>query len=518
MTDVLVRQKLVLPRPAPGREIPALGASWPLTTAWGTLAVSAIVTAVPVYFHLAGQMFGIAITVVLGLMAVGRAAPAVPVALVFAWVFQNLFVAFVSPHITTLDDFNKIRAYNFLFTAVVWVAIIVGFWISRSDHDRRLCKLIDLTTAVLILIGVYFLIGFTHNPSSAASYLRNIATPFFMFQIIAIISYRHQVSVTRALMVITAIVIGYGYLEFFAHKALFPLINGDDYLRLRMTNEIESGYWLKEMQRTGFVIRSYLDTMVVEFLNTPLLGNLGLSFYRLVGPNFHPISFAYTLAVLSIFLAATGSLWFALLSFPLLLIVGSKGALVFTLLLLLALALSRWLSPRLLLWSYVAMLLVYTVATILLGIWAQDYHVIGFIGGIKGFLAQPWGRGIGVGGNLSLNMTGIDWDRSQELGYTDVAVESAVGVILYQMGVFGLAVLGSIVWIAMRLWTLYVRSRERIFAIAAFALLTITVNGIFQEEALFSPLAFGLIIAFAGLLIGRSYRTPAQSMRPAVGG
>jgi hypothetical protein len=133
--------------------------------------------------------------------------------------------------------------------------------------------------------------------------------------------------------------------------------------------------------------------------------------------------------------------------------------------------------------------------------------VIGFIGGLKGFFAQPFGRGIGVGGNLSLNMTGIDWSRSQELGYTDIAVESAIGVILYQMGIFGIAVLGAIVWIAMRLWRIFLQSRERVYAVAALGLITITVNGIFQEEALFSPLAFGLVIAFAGLLMGRSYRT-----------
>lgn len=506
MTDVRALSKPVLPDCRVRAAWLAAGPSWPATTTWGTLAISLVLTGVPVVFHLAGQMFGIAATVVLSLMAVSRAAPAVPVALIFAWLFQNLFVAFVSPQISGLDDFNKIRAYNFLFTAVAWVTVAILYWIARNTYDRRLRKVMDLSTGVLVLIGIYFVIGFLQDPTSAASYLRNIATPFFLFQIFAIIAYRHRVSVTGALMVMTGVAIVYGYVEFLAHSTLFPLINADDYLRLRMTNEMESGIWIKEMQKSGLVIRSYLDTMTIDFLNTPLLGDPGLTFYRLVGPNFHSISFAYTLAVLSVFLAAAGSLWFALLSFPLLLLVGSKGALVFMLFLPFALMCSRWLRPRVLLWSYVALLLAYTVAAFLTGMWAQDYHVIGFIGGIKGFLAQPIGHGLGVGGNLSMNMTGIDWSRSQQLGYTDVAVESSVGVLLYQMGVFGVVVLGAIVWIALRLWQIYLQSRERIFAIGALGLLTIMVNGIFQEEALFSPLAFGLVIAFAGLLLGRSYR------------
>jgi hypothetical protein len=141
-----------------------------------------------------------------------------------------------------------------------------------------------------------------------------------------------------------------------------------------------------------------------------------------------------------------------------------------------------------------------------MGIDARDYHVIGLIGGLRGFLKNPLGHGIGSGGNLSLDMTTIDWNRSQNLGSTDVAVESAVGVLLYQMGVFGLVLLGLIGWIAIKLWRRYLDTRERVCAVAALGLLAITVNGIFQEEALFAPLALGLLLAFSGLLLGRAYR------------
>jgi hypothetical protein len=91
-------------------------------------------------------------------------------------------------------------------------------------------------------------------------------------------------------------------------------------------------------------------------------------------------------------------------------------------------------------------------------------------------------------------------------------MESAVGVLFYQMGIFALVPLATLVWLAVKLWGLYMASRDRLFAAGAFALLTITVNGIFQEEALFSPLALGVVVALAGLLLGRAYRAvPAEA-------
>jgi hypothetical protein len=133
--------------------------------------------------------------------------------------------------------------------------------------------------------------------------------------------------------------------------------------------------------------------------------------------------------------------------------------------------------------------------------------VIGFVGGVLGLMSNPIGRGIGVGGNLAVDATTIDWARSQQLGHVDPVVESAIGVMFYQMGVFAIIPLAILIWLAFKLWALYRRSHDRLFATGAFAILTVMVNGIFQEEALFSPLALGLVVALAGLLLGRAYRT-----------
>jgi hypothetical protein len=216
-------------------------------------------------------------------------------------------------------------------------------------------------------------------------------------------------------------------------------------------------------------------------------------------------------------LAALGSWWYVILALPLLLVVGSKGALIVTVLVTPAIAALPYLRGRAPLWLFVAVLAIYAAAGITAGIRMQDYHVIGFVSGVNSLLGNPIGRGIGVGGNLVVEVATIDWNRSQHLGQMDQVMESAVGVLFYQMGVFALVLLAALIWLAVKLWGLYMASHDRLFAAGAFALLTITVNGIFQEEALFSPLALGVVVALAGLLLGRAYRTtPAEAVRHVV--
>jgi hypothetical protein len=41
---------------------------------------------------------------------------------------------------------------------------------------------------------------------------------------------------------------------------------------------------------------------------------------------------------------------------------------------------------------------------------------------------------------------------------------------------------------------------------SALSILVLCVNGVFQEEALFAPLALALTLGFAGFVLGRTYR------------
>lgn len=471
----------------------------------GSLALAVLATVLPLVFHLAGQTIGVATCVVLALMIASAAPAAIPITLIFAYLCQNLFVAMLSTQITSIDQLNFLRGYNFIMTVVIWATLSAGFWLARGSFDRRFRGLMDATTFVLVVIGIYFLIGVMANPASAATYLRNVSAPFLLFQIFALVAYRHRVSLMAAFLVLAVFALAYGYLEMFAHEHLLRAINGDNYIKWRIKQDYESGLWLRDMHETGRVMRSYLDALTVDFLNSPWFRDLGLQFYRLLGPNFHSISFAYVLAFFGVVLMALGQWWYLIAALPLVLVIGSKGALAFMLLVSAGLALVRLFRGGWTLYLYMLALGVLAALGIVTGIKEQDYHVIGFIGGLNGFLSNPLGRGIGAGGNLSLT-AGVDWSQSQQLGHTDIAVESAVGVLLYQVGIFGILILLIVGWIATRLWRLYRQTGDRLYAMAALALITIGVNGIFQEEALFAPLAFGMLAAYAGLLLGRGYR------------
>jgi hypothetical protein len=128
-----------------------------------------------------------------------------------------------------------------------------------------------------------------------------------------------------------------------------------------------------------------------------------------------------------------------------------------------------------------------------------DFHVLGFLGGLKGFVVNPLGRGLGFGGNLSEDFAQIDWAQAQAEGATEVAVESAVGVALFQMGVAGALALGLFGHLALSCWRAWRAGGEALLAVCAFALLAILANSVLQEEAAFSPLALGLLAFFAAM-------------------
>jgi hypothetical protein len=132
------------------------------------------------------------------------------------------------------------------------------------------------------------------------------------------------------------------------------------------------------------------------------------------------------------------------------------------------------------------------------GLSVDDYHVIGLLGGLNGFLQNPLGHGIGVGGNLSVDVTSTDlekeWNLNQRYG-AEVPLESAIGVLLYQMGV-GATAVAYIIWTAFRSSIHHLKSAT---GLVPLSITVVTVNGLLQEEA-FSPYALGLLAVFAGVL------------------
>jgi hypothetical protein len=155
--------------------------------------------------------------------------------------------------------------------------------------------------------------------------------------------------------------------------------------------------------------------------------------------------------------------------------------------------------------------LVYAAIGLYVGLQIGDYHVIGFMGGWNGFVQWPFGRGLGVGGNLGADFSSINWSAAQAAGAVDGAVESAVGVLLYQMGIAAVVPLAYYAAIALLIWRRYRRSMLLVQGVAAYGILITLVNGIFQEEALFAPLALGILLALAGLALGNSIRAEAAA-------
>ncbi|ODS00514.1 hypothetical protein AUC68_14725 [Methyloceanibacter methanicus] len=368
---------------------------------WGGIFLGLLAIGLPVTLHLVSPALAILLCAVVAVMVANFATSVVPVVLVFSYLFQNLVVAFVSPGLSSPQELDAIRAYNFVITAVVWLVLYAGYWIERKDMDPRLRRLIDFTTGALVLIGLYFCLGAVSNFVPAVVYLRNVATPFFLIQIFALVAYRGKVEFVRPLAVMAFLALMYGYAELFFQEDFYKLTNGEAYLKLGVQKSFEQGTFLEEMQQTGFVLRSYLDTMQVSLFNTPLLADWNITVSRVVGPNFHPISYAYFLVGASLILMATGRWLVPVLAVPLVLIVGSKGAVILFALCAMALFLSKYVPASRRYWFYMLILTVYAVAGIIVGIRTSDYHVVGFIGGIRGFLANPLGHGLGAGGNLS---------------------------------------------------------------------------------------------------------------------
>jgi hypothetical protein len=223
--------------------------------------------------------------------------------------------------------------------------------------------------------------------------------------------------------------------------------------------------------------------------------------FRVGGPVMNPISNAYVLAVCGLVALSLGRLRWLIVIGPLLVVVGVKGAT-----LLIVCSLAAWLvwyftrdaKISLIFGFFLAAL--YVSSGLYVGLQNDDFHVIGFMGGVHGFVLNPIGHGIGVGGNLSAKAAaGFNWTGGGGLQRTgaDFALESAVGVLLYQMGVASVAIF-AVFFVALRNapWRHIAGQTDILLVALAF----IVLNGIFQEEA-YSPYAAGILMLFTGSMI-----------------
>ncbi len=453
-------------------------------------------------------LFGVLASFSMTLLLAIMLPAATPVLLITAFMFQNMAVAFFIPLMGDGAGFDAVRGLNFIILLTAFSSFILAAFLHTNRLPKQTRHWLLLTLAVIGLVVLYLGLGAVRGDiKDALIYFRNTLTPLASFAIGLSVASLYRVHMSKILLWLGLAAIAYGYAELFFTFDFLALFNGDEYFYLRLAGQIESGYWDRIMEQTGFVLRGLDDVMMVPFLNMQFFDQWFPRVFRLSGPNIHPISYAYALAVISAFMLYSKRGWFLFLSIPLLLIIGSKGALV---LLLCAISLkisTKLIGLRLSVIGMVLVLTAYIGAAIIYGRANGDYHVLGFLAGIRDFLRNPAGQGLGFGGNLSSSIKNVlSWTRAQHLGVADIPVESALGVMLYQMGIATTFYFALLIGIIRACYKMFVRTGAEVYLFGIAAITTIIANSVLQEEAIYSPLALGLTLCMVGISMGQYWR------------
>ena len=166
-------------------------------------------------------------------------------------------------------------------------------------------------------------------------------------------------------------------------------------------------------------------------------------------------------------------------------------------------------SKRLLIAAALGFSAFYVVYGIRTGLEIGDFHSLGFMGGVYGFLANPLGHGLGGWGqSWAQAFQRRYWEKMQNAGAADVGLESAVGVMLYQMGIGSVAVFAALLRLLQKApFGTSPRPGAAPTDLLFIGLWIGLTNGVFQEEA-YSPYAVGLLVLFCAILAANGRRRP----------
>jgi hypothetical protein len=486
---------------------PNLDAAMQVTLALAVTIVSVSSFAVSIVFGVAATFFmTLALTTVL---------PAtMPIVVICTFLYQNMVVAWFTPYIPDNNAFDALRGANFIVVMTAYGAFFLASFDKRVRALPQLRPWLLWAVAVAGVVTLYLMLGVARgNAKDAILYFRNTITPLACFHLAIVAASLYRVDLRKSLLWLGSCIIVYGYCELIFTVDFLGLFNGDLYVQRSIKRQIDSGAFEQMLRETGYVIRGLQDIMTTTFFNTPLFADILPRVFRIGGPNFHPISYAYALGIIAVWLLFKGRWLLPLAALPLLLVIGSKGAMFMVMMALFVQIMRRPLGAGLTVLGVVGASATWIVAAIAYGSTHGDYHVLGFLAGLRDFLGNPAGQGLGFGGNLSSTSLNLDWEHAQATGATTVPVESAVGVMLYQMGV------GSVVFFAF-LAALAWSARQAIMKtgngdawFAFVTVVTISANAVLQEEAFYSPLALGLALLLVGVSMGTSIRETAAAAR-----
>lgn len=430
--------------------------------------------------------------------------------LIISLLFQNSLLALLANYVETPQTFQAIQGTSFIITALLGLLAYTILLRHKSLLPLLTQKIILSGLLFLSVVTVYTLLGlFSVSVTSALSYARLYFNGPLLFAAGLWLCWLTPPATLRALLSFCAgALVLWGFFELNAPYVLYTLFDVNEFQALK--------YALRPEASSFDSIKDVIESQTRSYLN--LSGSLGLDLQmlRLKGPSMHAISYGYALAFFTLVMVMLRRPWLAACCAIFAILVGAKGPLIM-MVVSLGLYLGYYLTQynvRLLVAALVSFVVLYITVGLIYGFYTDDYHVIGFMGGLKGFVTNPVGHGIGVGGNLSdQSFASRDFLAFQQFG-ADYALESALGVMLYQMGVGTIAFFFFYRHVWRALWQhalQHVAVAPRLM-LAPLALAVLAVNTIFQEEAL-SPAGWGLWLLFAGILFGWS-KSQAVTTKP----
>lgn len=470
-----------------------------------TIAILVVVTAVSAFAI--STVFGVAATFAMVLGVAVFVPASIPFVVATGFLYQNTIVAWYTPLVADNTTFDALRGANFIILMTAFGAFFAAAFQPRVLVIAAIRPWLMGGMLLGAVILFYFALGVLNgDPKDAVVYLRNVIIPIACFFVAIIASSMYRIDLQRLVPWLVGIAIVYGYCELTFSMDFLGLFHGDEYIERDIWRQIETGVWERVLQQTGFVLRSLSDVMMTDAFNLPILSGIFPKVFRIGGPTFHSISFAYSLSVASVWLLFNKRWLLPLLALPLLLIIGSKGAMVLLLLGTFVRVTAPLLGARLALILMTLAAMVWVVGSILFGMRSGDYHVLGLFAGVRDFLGNPLGVGLGFGGNLSSEAVNINWEQSQADGAAGIPMESAIGVMIYQMGIGSLVYLGFLFAIARTAWRAYRRSGDFPLLFLYVGTVVISANAVLQEEAYFSPLALGFCLLLGGTSLGTWWR------------
>jgi hypothetical protein len=463
--------------------------------------ISILIVILSVSSFAVSTIFGVAATFAMTLLVALLLPASIPLVIALAFLTQNMVVAWFTPTIPDNDAFDALRGANFVILATAFAAFFLAAFQARARAIPEIRPWIVggfwLSATVVFYMGLGALHG---DAKDAIVYFRNTITPVACFYVAIVAATLYRIDLKRLVPWLAGFAIAYGYCELAFGMDFLSLFHGDQYIVRTIWRQIQSGAYEKALQETGFVLRGLQDVLLANLFNLPIPGLPQV--FRIGGPTFHSISFAYALSVMSLWLLFNKRWLLPLLALPLLLVIGSKGAMFLLVIGLVVRLASRLLGVRAALLLSIIASVLWVAASILFGLRSGDYHVLGFLAGIREFLHNPLGIGLGFGGNLSSTTVNVNWDLAQAEGAAETPMESAIGVMIYQMGVGSIVYLGLLVAIARASWRTYRKSGDFAVLFPFVAVVAVSANAVLQEEAFFSPLALGFSLLLGGVTLG----------------